>query len=83
MDRETSRSKDDEAQGHDQGIRERCGWCSSRRVRRGSSLRVLGGGWVKMNSHDVEISIAGGVRKLVHGRLPGCFFFFFFLFFFY
>ena len=30
-----------------------------------SSLRVRGGGWVTMNSHGVEISIAGGVRKMV------------------
>ena len=30
-----------------------------------SSLRVLGGGWVTMNSHGVEISIAGGVEEMV------------------
>ena len=64
MNRETPRNKDIEAQEHDQGIRERSGWCSSRRVL-GSSLRVRGGGWVTMNSLAVEISIAGGVRKMV------------------
>ena len=34
-------------------------WCNS--------LRVRGGGWVTMISHGVEISIAGGVRKMVRG----------------
>ena len=31
-----------------------------------------------MNSHGVEISIAGGVRKMVLGPTPMPFFFFFF-----
>ena len=35
-----------------------------------SSLRVLGGGWVTMNSHGVEISIAGGVVEMVRGPTP-------------
>ena len=43
----------------------------------GSSLRVQGGGWVTMNSHGVEISIAGGVRKMVPDPTPKRFFFFF------
>ena len=85
MNRETPRNKDDKAQEHDQGIRERGGWCSSLRVRRGSSLRVRrgsslrvrGGGWVTMNSHNVEISIAGDVRKMVHDPTPKRVFFFF------
>ena len=33
-----------------------------------SSLRVWGGGNVTMISHGVEISIAGGVRKMVRER---------------
>ena len=36
-----------------------------------SSLRVLGGGWVTMKTHGVEISIAGGVRKMVRVQLLG------------
>ena len=36
-----------------------------------SSLGVRGGGWVTMNSHGVEISIAGGVRKMVRAQLLG------------
>ena len=79
MNRETPRNKDVKAQEHDQGIRERSGWCSSRRVP-GSSLRVRGGGWVTMNSHGVEISIAGGVVEMVRDPTPWRFFFFFFLY---
>ena len=43
-------------------------WCSS--------MRVRGGGWVTMNSHGVEISIAGGVRKMVRVPTPTHFLFF-------
>ena len=46
-----------------------------------SSLRVLGGGWVTMKTHGVEISIAGGVVEMVRGPTPRRFFFFFFFFF--
>ena len=64
MNRETPRNKDDRAQEHDQGIRERSGWCSSRRV-----LAQLTGSarwWVgDDDSHGVEISIAGGVGEMV------------------
>ena len=35
-----------------------------------SSLSVLGGGWVTIKSHGVEISIAGGVRKMVRDPTP-------------
>ena len=70
MNRETRRNKDGKAQEHDQGIRERSGWCSSRRVR--------GGGWATMISNGVEISIAGGVRKMVRSPTSKRFFFFFF-----
>ena len=45
-----------------------------------SSLRVLGGGWVTMNSHGVEISIGGGVEAMVRNPTPRRFFFFFFFF---
>ena len=48
-----------------------------------SSLRVLGGGWVTMNSHGVEISIAGGVGEMVRDQTRRCFFFFFFFSFFF
>ena len=34
------------------------------------------------DSHGVQISIAGGVRKMVHVPTPKSFFFFFFFFFF-
>jgi len=34
-----------------------------------------------MNSHGVEISIAGGVRKMVRGYVLLAFYFFFFFFF--
>ena len=58
------------AQEHDQGIRVGSWWYSS--------LRVQGGGWVTMNSNDVGISIAGGVRKIIRGELLGHHFFFFY-----
>ena len=70
MNRETPRNKDDRAQEHDQGIRERSGWCSSRRVL--VQLTESAGWWVgDDDSHGVEISIAGGVRKMVRAQLLG------------
>ena len=69
MNRETPRNKDVKAQEHDQGIRERSGWCSSRRV---LVQLAESAGW-RMgddDSHGVEISIAGGVRKMVRGPTP-------------
>ena len=70
MNRETPRNKDDEAQEHDQGIRERSGWCSSRKVL--VQLTESAGWWMgDDDSHGVEISIAGGVRKMVRGQLLG------------
>ena len=70
MNRETPRNKDGKAQEHDQGIRERSGWCSSRRVL--VQLTESAGWWMGGDdSHGVEISIAGGVRKMVRGQLLG------------
>ena len=64
MNRETPRNKDGKAQEHDQGIRERSGWCSSRKVL--VQLTESAGWWMgDDDSHGVEISIAGGVRKMV------------------
>ena len=64
MNRETPRNKDGEAQEHDQGIRERSGCCSSQRVL--VQLTESAGWWMGHDdSHGVEISIAGGVRKMV------------------
>ena len=76
MNRETPRNKDDKAQEHDQGIRARSGWCSSRRVL--VQLTESAGWWMgDVDSHGVEISIAGGVRKMVRaGPTPKRFFFF-------
>ena len=69
MNRETPRNKDDKAQEHDQGIRERSGWCSSRRVL--VQLTESAGWWMgDDDSHHVEISIAGGVRKMVRDPTP-------------
>ena len=80
MNRETPRNIDDKAHEHDQGIRERSGWCSSRRVP--VQLTESAGWWMgDDDSHGVEISIAGGVRKMVRGQLLGGFFIFFFFFF--
>ena len=67
MNRETPRNKDDEAQEHDQGIRERSGWCSLRRVL--VQLTESAGWWMgDDDSHGVEISIAGGVEEMVRGQ---------------
>ena len=73
MNRETPRNEDDKAQEHDQGIRERSGWCSSRRVL--VQLTESAGWWMGDNdSHGVEITVAGGVVEMVHdptSRQPG------------
>ena len=80
MNRETPRNKDDKAQEHDKGIRERSRWCSSRRVL--VQLTESAGWWMgDHDSHGVQISIAGGVRKMVRAQLLNGFFFFFFFFF--
>ena len=69
MNRETSRNKDDKAQEHDQVIRKRSGWCSSGRVL--VQLTESAGWWMgNDDSHGIEISIAGGVRKMVHDPSP-------------
>ena len=47
-------------------------------MRKASSERVRGGGWVTINSDGVEISIVGSVRKMVRDPTPKRFFFFFF-----
>ena len=74
MNRETLRNKDVKAQEHDQGIRERSGWCSSRRVL--VQLTESAGWWMgDDDSYGVEISIAGGVRKMVRGPIHRRFFF--------
>ena len=80
MNRETPRNKEDKAQEHDQGIRERSGWCSSRRVL--VQLTESAGWWMgDDDSHGVEISIAGGVVEMVRVLTPHRFFsFFFFLY---
>ena len=41
------------------------GGAAHRECEKGSSLRVRGGGWLRMTSPGVEISIAGGVMKMV------------------
>ena len=67
MNRETPSNKDDDAQEHDHGIRERSGWCSSRRVP--VQLTESVGWWMgDDNSHGVEISITGGVMKMVRAN---------------
>ena len=74
MNRETPRIKYDRAQEQDQGIRESSGWCSSQRVL--AQLTESVGWWMgDDDSHGVEISIAGGVRKMV--RANSCFLFYF------
>ena len=80
MKREAPGNKNGKAQEHDQGIRERSGWCSSRRV----LVQLTESAWWWMgddDSHGVEISIAGGVRKMVRAQLLGGHFVFFFFFF--
>ena len=70
MNRETPRNKDGKAQEHDQGIRKRSGWCSSRRML--VQLTESAGWWMgDDDSHGVEISIAGGVRKMVRAHPLG------------
>ena len=82
MNRETPRNKYGKAQEHDQGIRERSGWCSSRRVP--VQLTESAGWWMgDDDSHGVEISIAGSVEEMVRAPTPRCFFFLFFFFFFF
>ena len=85
MNRETPRNKDDKAQEHDKGIRERSGGCSSRRVP--VQLTESAGWWMgDDDSHGVEITIAGGVGEVVRegevvrGPTPKRCFFLFFLF---
>ena len=69
MTRETPRNKDGKAQEHDQGIRERSGWCSSRRVL--MQLTESAGWWMGDDaSHGVEISIVGGVGEMVRSPTP-------------
>ena len=81
MNRETPSNKDGSAQEHDQGIRERSGWCSSRRVL--LQLTESAGWWMGDDgSHGVEISIARGVGEMVRGPTPKRFFFLFSFFFF-
>jgi len=75
-----SRNKDAMAQGHDDGSMAGEGgaadgqcWCRS--------LRVRGWWMLTKNSHGMEISIAGGVEKMVRFPNPMPFFssFFFFM----
>ena len=47
---------------------------------KGQLTESAGGGWVTMNSNGVEISIAGGLRKMVRDPTPKQFFFFFLFF---
>ena len=73
MNRETLKNKDDKAQEHDQGIRERSGWCSSRRVL--VQLTESTGWWRGDDEFSwFEISIAGGVVEMVRGPTPRRFF---------
>ena len=69
MKRETPRNKDGKDQEHDQGIRERSGWGSSRRVL--VQLTESAGWWMgDDDSHGVKISIVGGVVEMVHVPTP-------------
>ena len=71
MNRENPRNEDDRAQEHDQGIRERSVWCSSRRVL--VQLTESAGWWMgDDDSHGVEISIARCVRKMVREEDGSC-----------
>ena len=75
MIRESPRNKDVKAQEQDQRIRVGSGWCSSRRVL--VQLTESAGWWMgDDDSHGVEISITGGVRKMVRDPTPKRFFFF-------
>ena len=68
----TPRNKEAGAQEHDKGSKAGGGGCSSLEVR-----------WwwmLTMNSHGVEISIAGCVREMVRNPNPISFFLFFFFF---
>ena len=78
---ETPRNKEGKAQEHDQGIRERSGWCSSWRVLV-QLTKSAGCVWSTMISHGVEISIAGGIVEMVRGPLSWpVFILFYFIFF--
>jgi len=59
----TPRNEDARAQGHDEGSKVGGGGCRSRRVR--MQLTESAGWVVTMNSHGVEISIAGCVEEMV------------------
>jgi len=58
----TPRNKDARAQGHDEGSKAGGGGCSS--------LRVRGWWMLTVNSHGVEISIAGYVEEMVRDPNP-------------
>ena len=73
---ETPRYKYANAQEDDQEMRERSKWYNSLSVLKGSSLRVLDGGWVTMISDGVDMSIARGLWKRVNDPTPTSLFLF-------